>query len=514
MKSSLKVFLLNLSLLSSASLAFSATVTDSTKQGFGALSPDAPPQTAQFDFLIGEWHCEITRMGPDGNMQQPSKATWTGRYVLDGWAIEDVWQPLAAGARPGVNIRSFNPETKLWDNRWLGAGTLQWQDFQAEQVNDTMVMTGEGTDARGRRYIDRNTFYEITDGSWRWRKDRSFDDGATWLEGVARTRCFTPYDPALPAEARQFDFWLGQWDVNLRIKRDGEWPEASVSARAEIYPILHGKAVLELWNSDPIKGLSLRYFDTAQDKWLLWLNWPGQNRSGSNGLSGTFRHGRGDFYSERPTQDGGTLISRYSFNDITPTSLRWDDSFSDDGGETWRHGWRMEFSRTAQHALLPAEGGAGHTQGQGQWCTLEQFDKFRDLTGTLTGTLTTRQGQDWSESPATVTGYPVLEGCVILALVSATVDGRPFQSFHQLTWNTYASVFEETVLDSFPSSAMRVYYGPERDAALIMNRNPVFGEEITPARRSWQIDDGQIVIEESVSTDGKWSTSTRLVLER
>ena len=26
-----------------------------------------------------------------------------------------------------------------------------------------------------------------------------------------------------------------------------------------------------------------------------------------------------------------------------------------------------------------------------------------------------------------------------------SVDGRPFESFHQLTWNTYTSVFEETV---------------------------------------------------------------------
>ncbi|MEM7357390.1 MAG: hypothetical protein AAF657_41635, partial [Acidobacteriota bacterium] len=121
----------------------------------------------------------------------------------------------------------------------------------------------------------------------------------------------------LPVEARQFDFWLGGWDVNLRIRKDGAWPESSVRAKAEIYSILDGKAVLELWDSATIKGFSLRYFDSAQDKWMLWLNWPGKNRSGSSGLSGTFHHGRGDFFSERPTQDGGTRIARYSFNDIT-----------------------------------------------------------------------------------------------------------------------------------------------------------------------------------------------------
>ena len=47
-----------------------------------------------------------------------------------------------------------------------------------------MVMTGgEGTDQRG-DFIDRNTFYEIKENSWRWRKDRSYDGGDTWIEGV------------------------------------------------------------------------------------------------------------------------------------------------------------------------------------------------------------------------------------------------------------------------------------------------------------------------------------------
>jgi hypothetical protein len=57
----------------------------------------------------------------------------------------------------------------------------------------------------------------------------------------------------LPPEARQFDFWRGQWDVNLRIRQeDGSWPD-KVAARARIYSVLAGKAVLELWDSAPNK---------------------------------------------------------------------------------------------------------------------------------------------------------------------------------------------------------------------------------------------------------------------
>ncbi len=51
-----------------------------------------------------------------------------------------------------------------------------------------MVMTGgEGTDPNG-DYIDRNTFHDIQADSWSWRKDRSYDGGKTWLEGVAVIR--------------------------------------------------------------------------------------------------------------------------------------------------------------------------------------------------------------------------------------------------------------------------------------------------------------------------------------
>lgn len=42
---------------------------------------------------------------------------------------------------------------------------------------------GEGRDARG-ACIDRNTFHDIADDRWSWRKDRSYDGGKTWIEGV------------------------------------------------------------------------------------------------------------------------------------------------------------------------------------------------------------------------------------------------------------------------------------------------------------------------------------------
>lgn len=167
--------------------------------------PDAPPETDQFGFLIGTWDCTTRSMGPDGQLGPVGKATWTGYYILDGWAIQDDW----IGERPdgsrvyGTNIRSFNPENGYWDNRWLAQGNLRWVYFRADRVDDTMVMVGgEGEDARG-AFIDRNVFYDIGADAWKWRKDRSWDGGESWLEGVAhieaRRRGARPAAPPTPA---------------------------------------------------------------------------------------------------------------------------------------------------------------------------------------------------------------------------------------------------------------------------------------------------------------------------
>lgn len=153
---------------------------------FGRLNPAAPPFTAQFAFLIGEWECQTKSMKPDGSFHR-NTGTWTGRYILNGWAIQDDWvtvRPDGTSFR-GTNIRSWNPETNQWDNDWVPLGSRELKYFSAEKVGETMVMTGgEGDGPRG-PFVDRNVFYRIGEDSWRWRKDRSWDGGETWFEGVA-----------------------------------------------------------------------------------------------------------------------------------------------------------------------------------------------------------------------------------------------------------------------------------------------------------------------------------------
>lgn len=263
----------------------------------------------------------------------------------------------------------------------------------------------------------------------------------------------------LPPESRQFDFWLGEWDVNLRIRQDDLSWQDSVQAQAHVFPILDGKAVLELWSSGPIKGYSLRYFDVERGEWVLWLNWPGENRSGSSSLGGTFRHGRGEFFSTSQ-RNGTETISRYTFSDITPDSLRWDDAFSGDGGATWSHGWIMEFTRRAEAATLPPAGGPAHTWVDGSRCTLPPFRTLDGLAGRREGIV--------GDVPSVMTGYQVLDGCAVLLLTATPGAGPAMQAFQHLTWNTYASRFEMTHLDGRPESSADVFYSRQDATEVVL----------------------------------------------
>ncbi len=334
----------------------------------------------------------------------------------------------------------------------------------------------------------------------------------SFIAPVATAEKRLPKD-GLPAESRQFDFWIGEWDVNLRIRQDdGSWPD-KVKSEAKIYPILDGKAVLEFWDSEPIKGYSLRYFDPTKGKWVLWLNWPRNNRSVSSGLEGVFRHGRGEFFAEYPEEDGSTTLGRYSFSDITPNSLRWDDAFSKDGGETWSNNWIMEFTRTGQEPKLPQDMDFAHSYHTGARCDEPAFRRFEPLAGQHEGRIRLRSSDEsWYSTEARLAGYKVLDGCAVISFLRYEDAGKSVESFRFHTWNSQAKAFEETHLDNSPSRPLEVYYGAE-DGGTVEGDTEDGGtfelllsdtNDVEPGlrRNRWRISETSISLESEVTTDG------------
>ena len=246
-----------------------------------------------------------------------------------------------------------------------------------------------------------------------------------------------------PEPRDQFDFWIGAWDVNLRmIQPDNTW-EDRIQSTAHIYKILDGKAILELWDHhvDGIIGYSLRYYNPNTEKWDLWLNWPSKNMSGTSMLSGSFRHGRGEFFSERMNPDSSITISRFTFSDISENKFRWDDGFSSDGGKTWTANWIMEFNRTAELAPEIGHKNSLLTYYEGKRCDNESFSIIHGLVG---------NHKDFNGNHMKV--YDVLDGCMVMGFIDNGL-------FYTLTYNGYASVYELSVIDSIQENPLWMYYG-------------------------------------------------------
>jgi hypothetical protein len=85
-------------------------------------------------------------------------------------------------------------------------------------------------------------------------------------------------------------------------------------------------------------------FDPRRQEWsLYWAN----SQSGIlfPPVVGRFEGERGEFYGD--DNEGGTPVRvRYIWSEITPTSARWEQAFSTDGGQTWESNWIMELTRS------------------------------------------------------------------------------------------------------------------------------------------------------------------------
>lgn len=141
-----------------------------------------------------------------------------------------------------------------------------------------------------------------------------------------------------------FDFEIGTWKTHLRrlqhpLTGSTTWVE--YEGTTVVRKVWNGRAnLVELVADGPaghFEGLNLRLYNPESRQWSLNF----ANSSGgtmSEPTIGEFKNGRGEFYDQE-TFDGRAILVRFVILDITPTSCRFEQSFSDDGGKTWEVNW-------------------------------------------------------------------------------------------------------------------------------------------------------------------------------
>ena len=148
-----------------------------------------------------------------------------------------------------------------------------------------------------------------------------------------------------------FDFLHGSWRIhNRRLARRLEgcidWEE--FTATYECYPVLGGLGNVDHFHAvftdgKPLEGMSIRLFDPATGRWSIF--WADNRRSRLDPpVVGRLEHGRGEFVGD-DVLDGTPIHVSFRWSDITPTSARWEQAFSADGGTTWETNWVMEMTK-------------------------------------------------------------------------------------------------------------------------------------------------------------------------
>ena len=140
---------------------------------------------------------------------------------------------------------------------------------------------------------------------------------------------------ARPEPGRQFDFWLGEWDLAWG---DGEHGTNS------IYLDFDDRVIVESFDGRPsieLQGMSISTYDEATGFWRqTWVD-----------NSGTYLAFQGEYQDEvmdlrtKREVDGRIALMRMLWSDIRHDSLTWRWQRSFDRGREWETLWEIAYTR-------------------------------------------------------------------------------------------------------------------------------------------------------------------------
>lgn len=133
--------------------------------------------------------------------------------------------------------------------------------------------------------------------------------------------------PCAAAEHRQFDFWIGEWEVTT--------PDGKPAGTNRITPILNGCVLLEEWTgAGGSVGKSFNLYDATRKRWQqTWVDGRGAILELHGGLTAEDAM---VLAGERPAPGGnGTVLNRITWTPRSPTEVRQLWESSTDGGVTW-----------------------------------------------------------------------------------------------------------------------------------------------------------------------------------
>lgn len=147
-------------------------------------------------------------------------------------------------------------------------------------------------------------------------------------DSAAAASCQTPHH-------RQFDFWLGRWDVRA--------PDGRLAGTNVIESALDGCVLVEWWTgAGPSRGTSLNFYNATAGEWQqTWID----NRGQPLFLRGGLRDGRMVLEGSAPDEQGRSARQRITWTPLEGGDVRQLWEASTDEGVTWRTIFDGRYSR-------------------------------------------------------------------------------------------------------------------------------------------------------------------------
>lgn len=153
-------------------------------------------------------------------------------------------------------------------------------------------------------------------------------------------------NPDGPAELAQYDFLIGDWDVEITWYFPGQEPSVS-KAKWHNHWIVNGNVVMLEWRGPQFTGTEIRQWDKRQGKWVGVNIYPD---FGPNMPTATSEKVGDEMLVFIPyVGPEGPYINRETYYDIKADSYKMKSDISKDGGETWERGmYEMTVTRTPE----------------------------------------------------------------------------------------------------------------------------------------------------------------------
>jgi hypothetical protein len=149
-----------------------------------------------------------------------------------------------------------------------------------------------------------------------------------------------PPNPCTIPEQKQFDFWIGEWDLTWPGQKAGEVARGTNSIKR----ILDGCVVQETFSGEQqhLRGTSVSTFDARAGKWKqTWVD----NEGGYLDFMGELKDRQLILLREAIGKGGAKTLQRMVWKNISANEFDWSWEASTDGGKTWQVQWPIHYKR-------------------------------------------------------------------------------------------------------------------------------------------------------------------------